>query len=198
MHSICIFTMFHAFRCVLECWKLCVVWFGLGWTYDAISFSTSHVHAFFMHTYPFFFSFVGTLLWLCFSVSLSLSLSLSLSRINCKWHLSANPLHLGTLFILGHLLLILPLLTFGFMMGRPIRTSWRTSPNMVFIQNATWFYQTFPILLYPLSFTVKDMNLYVRYPWDVPPWLYRSSTPTCMVLIPLYLSLLCILKVQVS
>ena len=100
----------------------------------------------------------------CVFLFLSLSLSLSLSWIVCAWHPSANPLRLETLFVPGHLLLILPLLTFGFVMGRPIRTSWRTSPNMVFIQNATWFYQTFPILLYPLSFTVKDMNLYVRYP----------------------------------
>ena len=124
-------------------------------------------HMFMHFSYMRTLSFLPILFWivmLCLSVSLSLSLSLSLSRIDCAWHPSAKPLRLETLFVPGHLLLILPLLTFGFVMGRPIRTSWRTSPNMVFIQNATWFYQTFPILLYPLSFTVKDMNLYVRYP----------------------------------
>ena len=125
-------------------------------------FCISHIHAY----APFLFYH----LVLCYDGAfLLVSLSLSLSRIVCAWHPSANPLRLETLFVPGHLLLILPLLTFGFVMGRPIRTSWRTSPNMVFIQNATWFYQTFPILLYPLSFTVKDMNLYVRYPGDVPP-----------------------------
>ena len=33
------FTMFHAFRCVSICWKLCVVRFGLGWTHDALIFA---------------------------------------------------------------------------------------------------------------------------------------------------------------
>ena len=49
---------------------------GLDWvlTHDAIIFSTSRVHAYFMHTYPFFYFFV-----LYCDCSLSLSLSLSLS-----------------------------------------------------------------------------------------------------------------------
>ena len=153
LHSICIFTMFHAFRCVLGCWKLCVVRFGLGWTQDVISFCTSHVHAFScIRTLSFL---VGTLLWLCFSVSPPLSLS----RIDCAWHPSANPLHLETLFVLGHLLLILPPFMFSSVMRRPIRTSQRTFLNMVFIRSTTWFYRTFLILLYPLSFTVGDGNL---------------------------------------
>ena len=50
--------MFHAFRCVFEYWKLCVGRFGLGWTHDAIIFSTSHVHAYFMRMYLFFSLFV--------------------------------------------------------------------------------------------------------------------------------------------
>ena len=80
LHSISIFTMFHAFRCVLDCWKCVLV--GLDWfsTHDAIIFSTSHVHAFI----PFLF-FLFALLWLCsvsFSLSLSLSLFLSLSLLD--------------------------------------------------------------------------------------------------------------------
>ena len=199
LHSICIFTRFHAFRCVFICWKLCAVRFGLGWTRDAISFSTSHVHAFFMHMYHFFSIFLCWVV-IMFSVSLplSLSLSLSLSRIVCAWHPSANLLRLGTLFVPGHLLLIPLLFMFGSVMRRSVRTSRRTSPNMVFIRNAMWFYRTFPILLYPLSFIVRDGNLYMRYPWDVPPWSYKSSTPICMVLIPLYLNLLRRCKVHVS
>ena len=77
LHSISIFTMFHAFRCVFDCWKLCDARFGLGWTHDAIIFSTSHVHAYFMHTYPFFSIFLLWVVMVCF-VCLSVSLSLSL------------------------------------------------------------------------------------------------------------------------
>ena len=91
------------------------------------------------------------------------SLSLPLSRTVCAWHLSANPLRLRTLFILGHLLLTLLHFMLGSVMRMPVRTSRRTSPNVAFIQNATLSYQTSPILLYPLSFTVRDGNLYVRY-----------------------------------
>ena len=87
---------------------------------------------------------------------------------------------------------------FGSVMRKPIRTSRRTSLNVMFIQNTAWFYQTFPILLYPLSFTVKDGNLYVRYPWVVPLWSYRSSIPTSMVSIPLDLGLLRRFEVHVS
>ena len=150
-------------------------------------FSCTHILSF-----PFF-----SLLWWCFSVCLPLSLSLSLSWIDSAWHPSAIPLPLRTLFILGHLLLILLLFMFSSLMKRPKRTSRRTSPHVVFIQSATWFYWTFMILLYPLSFTIGDGNLYVRYPWVVLPWSFRSSTPRCMVLIPLYLSLLCAFKVHI-
>ena len=75
LHSISIFTMFHAFRCVFDCWKLCAARFGLGWTYDAIIFSTSHIHAYFMHTYPFFSFFILYCDYVLFFFSLSLSLS---------------------------------------------------------------------------------------------------------------------------
>ena len=118
----------------LYAWKLCADSFGLGWTHDAIMFSTSNLYAFFMHTYPIFSLFLvlccdGVFLF----VSLSISLSLSLFRIVCAWHQSINPLCLGTLFILGHLLLILLLFTSSSVIRRPIRTSRRTSPTIVFI-----------------------------------------------------------------
>ena len=188
--------MFHAFSYVLECWKLCVVRFGLGWTHDT----------FFLHvTYScIFHAYIPSsflLLVLCcdfFFFCFSPSLPLSLSWIDYTWHPSANPLRLGTFFVPIHLLLILPPLMFGSVIGRPIRTSWRTSPNMVFIWNAAWFYRTFPILLYPLSFIVKYGNLCVRYLWDVPPLSWRSYTPICMVSIPLYLSLLHRFEVHIS
>ena len=93
----------------------------------------------------------------CFSTSLSLS---DRPRIAP----SANPLCLGTLFVPGHLFQILLLFTFGSMMRMPIRTSRRTFLNAVFIQSTTWFYRTFSILLYLMSFTLEDGNLSVRYP----------------------------------
>ena len=131
-------------------------------------------------------------------VFLFVSLSLSPSRIIYTWHPSANPLHLKTHFVPGNLPLILLLFTFGSMMRRPIRTSRRTSPNVAFIRNVAWFYQTFSILLYPLSFTVRDENLYVRYLWVIPPWSYRSSTPICTISIPLYLGFLRRFEVHIS
>ena len=188
LHSICIFTRFHAFRCVFICWKLCAVRFGLGWTHDA--FFLHITCSCILHAYvPSSFLFVCTLLWLSI---------LSLLRIVCVWHPSTNPLCLGTLFVLGHLLLILLLFISRFVMRRPISISRRTSPILVFIRNATWFYRTFPILLYPFSFIIRDGNLYVRYPWDVPLWSYKSSTTICTVSIPLYLSLLRRFKVHIS
>ena len=136
---------------------------GLDWVEPIMQFLLAcHM---FMH-----FSCIRTLsfllLVLCCDCAFYLSLSffLSLSQIDCTWHPSANLLRLRTFFIPGHLLLILLLFIFGFVMRRPIRTSRRTSLNVLFIRSATWFYQTFPILLYPFLFTLGDGNLSVRYP----------------------------------
>ena len=66
-------------------WLLKCVLVGLDWVLPVMLFKycTSHVHAYFMHTYLFFsFLFFVFVLWLC-SLSFSLSLSLSLSLINC-------------------------------------------------------------------------------------------------------------------
>ena len=108
----------------------CVL-FGLDWVEPMMPFLLAR-HMF-MHSSCIrtLFSFLSLVLY-CDYVFLSLSLSLSLLD-RLQWHLSANPFHLGTLFILGHLLLILLLFTFYSMMKRPIRTSWRTSPTVVFI-----------------------------------------------------------------
>ena len=88
----------------LYAWKLCADSFGLGWTHDAIMFSTSNLYAFFMHTYPIFSLFLvlccdGVFLFVSLSISLSLSLSLSDSLCMAPKHkstLSRNPLHSGT------------------------------------------------------------------------------------------------------
>ena len=94
----------------------------------------------------------------CFSKSLSLSLSFSFSLVTL-WHLNENPLRLGTLFVLGHLFLLPPLillhLTFGSVMIKHVRTFRRTSHDATFIQNAKSFHQTFPILTFLLSSTIE-------------------------------------------
>ena len=151
-----------------------------------------------VHAYvPFHFHIWYSILMVLFCLSPSLSHSLSLSRIVCVWHLGAKLLCPETLYVLWHHLLILLLFLSGFVMRRPVRNSWRTSPNVAFIWNATRFYRTFPILLYPLSFRSGVRNLHVRYPWVVPPWSYRSFTLICTVLILLCLDLLLRFKVHV-
>ena len=151
-------------------------------------FSTSHIYAFFSCIHTLSFLSICSRLWLCSF----LSLSLSLSRIDYAWHPSANLLWLGTLFVSGYLLpLILPFppFTFSSLMRKLIRNFWRTFLNVAFIRSTMWFYRTFSILLFSMSFTLGDGNLFVRYPWGVPPCSYKSFTPTCTISIPLCLNL---------
>ena len=113
----------------------------------------------FMHTYLQVSIFVILYLVSVFLiVSLSLSLSLFLTLV-VSWHQNVNPFGLGTLFVLGHLFLLLfltPLhLTYGSVMRRPNRTSRRTFHGEVFIQNAKSFCQIFLTLTYPLSSTIR-------------------------------------------
>ena len=177
--------MFHAFRCVFIYWKLCVDRFGLGWTHDAI-FLACHI---FMHSFHAYIPFLFYLFVLGCDCVL---FSLSLSWIDYAWHPSANLLRLGTLFLSSYLLpLILPFppFTFSSLMRRLIRNFRRTFLNVAFIRSTMWFYRTFSILLFPMSFTLGDGNLFVRYPWGVPPCSYKSFTPTCTISIPLCLNL---------
>ena len=139
----------------------------LDWvsTYDAIYFQ--HVIcSWIFHAYVLFHSYFWIVIVFCFLLSLSLSLFLSLSRIDCKWHLSTNLLRLRILLVPGLLLLIFPfpLFTFGFVMGRPNRTSLRTFRNMAFIQSALSLRRTFPTLLSLWSFGLGAGNLFVSYP----------------------------------
>ena len=138
---------------------------GLDWTEPMMILLFHVTWSCIIHAYvPFFSLFLVYLLIGAFLlVSLSLSLSLSLSWIVCAWHPSANPLCPRTLFISRHhlLLILLPYMS-GFVMRRPVRTSQRTSRNVAFIRNTTLSYQTSSILIYWLSFTGEDGNLYVR------------------------------------
>ena len=145
------------------------------------------------HAYIPFFSFLWYYCWLvlfCFSLSLSL--------IVCAWHPSTNLLHLETLFVLGHLLLlILILLTFDSVIRRPVRTSRRTFLDVVFIWNARSFFLTSSILIYPLSFTIRVGNPFVISWSIVLPWSYRSFTPICTDLITPYLAFSLLFKVSI-
>ena len=59
-----------------------------------------------------------------------------------------------------------------------------------FIGNALLFYVIFQTLFYLVHLALGVGNLFVRNPLDVPACLYRSSTPTYTLLIPLFPSLL--------
>ena len=159
LHSIRILIMFHAFNVCLNVENCILV--GLDWVQPMMQLFLAHhmfMHFSCIHTLSFLFIFS-----VC-DVSLFLPLSLSLSRIDFAWHLSANLLRLETLLVPSLLLIFLhPLFMFGFMMGRPSRTSLRTFRNVAFIRNAMSFCRTFPTLFYPVSFELGDGNLFVRY-----------------------------------
>jgi len=163
--------------------------FGLGWAHDAISVAC-HM---FMHSHAYVPSFQYILIYLnCwglfwFSFSPTLSLLFTLVR---QWHQNISFLHPRTLFVSGHLrLLILPHFLFGFMMRMPKRTSRRTSLDKAFIWNAKSSCRTSPTLTYLLSFTVGARSHCVTSRSHVFPCWFKSSTLTCMDWILLYLFL---------
>ena len=152
----------------------------------------SLVHAFScIRTFKFLY-FLYCILLVLFWLSLSLSLSLFLTLVVSS-HLNVNPFHPRTLFVLGHLpllLLLTPLhLTYDSVMRRPNRTSWRTFHDTAFIRNAKSFCQTFLTLTYPLSSTIGVGSHYAVSRSYALPWSYKSSTPICTDLITLYPSL---------
>ena len=122
----------------------------------------------FMHSHAYLPSILYILIYLLFGtfliVSLSFSLSLPLTLV-ALWHLNVNPFCPGTLFVSGHLLLLLHLtplhLTYGSMIRRPSWTSRRTFYDKAFIRNAKSFCQIFLTLTYPLSSTVRVGSHYV-------------------------------------
>ena len=133
--------------------KSCVL-VGFNWAKPMIFLLLHVTCSCIFHAYIQFFFISILLILIYFGTFLSLSLSLSLSRLVALWHPNVSLLRPRTLFILRHLLLILPPLTFGSVMRRPVRTSQRTFHDEAFIQNAKSFYWTFPIPIFPLSSTV--------------------------------------------
>ena len=103
LHFFCIFTMFHAFRCVFYMLEPCVL-VGLDWA-DPMMKSLLHISwSCIIHAYiPFISSLVHSINW-CFSVCLPFPFFLS--RIVYAWQPSVKLLHPETLFVSGHILLI--------------------------------------------------------------------------------------------
>ena len=166
LHHICIFTIFHAFRCVFYMLETCVL-VGLDYA-EPMMFLLLHVTcSCIFHAYiPFFYFFMVLLFIGAFR---PLSLSLLFFRIVYTWHPSTNPLCPGTLFVPRHLLLLILLLfTFGSVMRRLVKTSWRTSLDVAFIQNAKSLFLNSPILTYPLSLIIGVGNPFVRSQSAVP------------------------------
>ena len=114
----------------------------------------------FMHSYAHVPSILYILIYLLFGTFLIVSLSFSLSlpfTLVVSWHLNLNLLHPGTLFLPGHPLLLMLLLSLsGSMMKRPNRTSLRTFLDKAFILNAKLSSRTSPTPTYPLSSTLGD------------------------------------------
>ena len=185
----CIITMFHTFRCVLTLLQwFCASRIGLGWAHDVFTIAyhiLMHFHAYVLYILYIF------IYWLCLVLfCVSLFLSLSFFRLVALWHLNENLLRPGTFFVLGHPLLLIPLLLmFGSVMIKLDRTFQRTFLDEVFIRNAKSFFRTSLTLTYPLSFTVGVGSHYVTSQSLVHPCLFRSSIPTCMDLTIQYLSL---------
>ena len=133
---ISIITMFHTFRCVLVyCWCV-LVGLDFVFTHDVFIFA----HHMFM---PISCIHILSFLSICFCLWCVSFFSLSLYQIDCAWHPSANLLRLGTLLVLGLLLLIHPVFTFGSVMGRLSRTSLRTFSDMAFIWSVMSFLSDF-------------------------------------------------------
>ena len=166
--------------------------FGLGFSHDAFNLCTSHVHAFFMHTFFLFFPII--------SMCCVLLCSFSFSQIDCtmapkqrKSTPAQNLLHgsgssSSDFCVPSHI-------QFHDEKAKP--TSLRTSRTVVFIRNAKSFCRISLTLHYPMSFELRDRNLYVRNPCVFLSCLYKSSTPTYMALILLCLSSLCDFEVHV-
>ena len=169
MHDSCVFTLLN--------W-LCAGRIRLGWTHAIFTIAyhmLMHFHAYVPYI---LFILIYWLYLVLFYVSLSLSL---LFTLVASWHLNVNLLHLGTLFVLGHPLLLTPLpLMSGSMMRRPNQTSLRNFLDKAFIRNAKSFCQTSLTLIFPLSSTVGNGGHCVTSRSPVHPcqhaWIWFFST----------------------
>ena len=175
--------------CVYFVALMCSGRFRLSWTHDFFFWFACHM---FMHFHVYVPSFLYIpIYWCVWCFSLCVCLFLSFFHLVASWNLNENLFRPRILFVLWHPLLpLIPLLLlFDSVMRRPVRTSWRTSLDEAFIQNAKSSYQIFPILTYPLSSTVGVGSHCLASRSRALPWSYRCFTPICMNLITLYPSL---------
>ena len=168
---------------------LCAGRIGLGWAHDAITIAYHmliHFHAYVLYILYIliYLNYFGT-----FPI-VSFSPPHCLVYVSASWHQNISLLCPRTLFVPGHLFLLLILLPHmsGSVIRRPKQTSLRTSLDKVFIQNAKSFWRTLPTLTYPMSFTVRVGSHCVTFRSHVHPCWFRSFTPTCMDSILQYLS----------
>ena len=135
-----------------------------------------------MHSHALFFSFL--LYWACVLVCFCL-----FSIVFLLWH----PKSLFLLRIWSHVvvfLLFLFPLEIGFAIQNPKRILRKTFVTGRFIRNARLFYLIFQTHHYPMHLVLEVGSLSTRNPLDVPACLYKSSSPTYTLSIPLFLSLL--------
>ena len=156
-------NIFMHYRCMPYLLQCCVV-VGLDWA-EPMMYLCLHVTCScnFMHTYLQVSIFLYVLCYWCFFDSLFLPLFLFFALV-ASWHRNANLLRPRTLCVLGLLLLlllILPLLLFGSVMRRPVRTSRRNFLDEAFIRNTKLSCQISLTLTYPLSSTVGVASHYV-------------------------------------
>ena len=151
----------------------------------------SHVHAFPMHMYSLFNILdIFETAW-DFSNCHSFSPFLLVVSMAPK-HKSTparNLLHSGASSFLFYLIS-------SSMMMMPIRHSWRTFLEEVFIRNAKSYWRTSLALTFPLSFTVENGSHCVRSQSLVLLCSFMSFTPTCTGLIVQYLSSLLAIEVR--
>ena len=166
--------------CAIDC-----VLVGLDWVEPMMQF-TLHVtcscisHAYVLH---FYILAIFELFW-SFSDCLFFSPSLSVYVSSVYGTKTLSLLCLGTLFVLGHLpLLILILSLFGSVMMMPTRHSQRTFLDAAFIRNTKSFWRTSPTPTFPMSFIVEDESHYMTSQSLVLSCLSKSFTPTCTGLI---------------
>ena len=135
-----------------------------------------------MHSHALFFSFL--LYWACVLVCFCL-----FSIVSLLWH----PKSLFLLRIQSHImvfLLFLFPLEICSVIQNPKRILRKNFVTGQFIRNASLFCLIFQTHHYPVCLILEVRSLSTRNPLDVPACLYRSSIPTYMLLIPLFLTLL--------
>ena len=151
-----------------------------------------------MHCFFFFFFFPEPLFY--YVSILFLFPSLASDYAPKKYVPSKNPItrHGSSSFLLLLLLFPLFVLEIGPMIQNPKRILMRTLMIGRFTRNTMSFHLIFQTLLYPEHLPLRVRNLFVRNPRGVLTCLYRNSTSTYTLSIPMFLNLLQYSKEHIS